>query len=169
VSPHHSATFQEAAALGERARQPRWTRIRDGVRLGGSTDWHFLRHHCLLVDIMHVRQVAAEGCGLHHLPTLETLDIPGVPLSRSDTATLQTPVRISRELGPDPTRGADHRLRLGHVCLKPHCKKTHEKIQRRLQRRRLQKRLTSARPTPIPRSLLLSAAPGTTRVQQHGP
>ena len=84
---------------------------------------------------MHVRQVAAEGCGLHHLPTLETLDIPGVPLSRSDTATPQSPVQISRELGPNPTRGADHRLRLGHVCLKPHPRKgkeTYEKVQRAL-------------------------------------
>ncbi len=72
---------------------------------------------------MDVCQVAAEGCCLHHLPTLKTLDIPGVPLSRSDTAMLQTPVRISQELGPDPTRGADHRLRLGHVRLKPHPRK----------------------------------------------
>jgi len=31
---------------------------------------------------MHVRQVAAEGRGLYHLPTLEALVIPGVPLSR---------------------------------------------------------------------------------------
>jgi hypothetical protein len=83
---------------------------------------------------MHVRQVVAEGCGLHHLSTLETLDIPGVPLGRSDTATSQTPVQISRELGPYPTRGADHRLRLGHIRLKPHpFKKTHKKIQRALQ------------------------------------
>ena len=75
---------------------------------------------------MHVCQVAVEGCSLHHLPTLETLNIPGVPLSRSDTATSQTPVRISRELGTDPTRGTDHRLCLGHVRLKPHPrKKTH--------------------------------------------
>ncbi len=50
MSPHHPAAFQEAAALGEWARQPSWTQIRDGVCLGGSTDQHFLRHHCLLVD-----------------------------------------------------------------------------------------------------------------------
>ena len=130
---------------------------------------------------MHVHQVASEGCGLHHLSTLDTLDIPGVPLSRSDMATSQTPVQISRELGPYPTRGADHRLHLGRICLKPKPsrKDSQEDPVRsagvprplmqgtRCRHRRLQKRLTSIRPILIPRSLLLPAAPGTTRVQQY--
>ncbi len=52
---------------------------------------------------MHVRQVAAEGCGLHHLPTLETLDIPGVPLSRGDTG-----FRVDKRLKLDKPTGHNY-------------------------------------------------------------
>jgi hypothetical protein len=119
VSPHHPAAFQEAAALRERARQPRWTRLRDNVCLGGSTDQHLLCHHCLLVDIMHVRHVAAEGCGLHHLPTLETLNIPGVPLSRSDPAVIFSVPETSKSSKRGKTGRAFSMMYSTTVCPSP--------------------------------------------------
>ena len=45
----------------------------------------FLRHHCLLVYIIHIRQVVVEGTGIQHLTALETLDIPCIPLGGGDT------------------------------------------------------------------------------------
>ena len=82
---------------------------------------------------MHVRQVAAEGAGLHRFPTPRALDVPRVLLSACDTATLNSLVRVSWKLGPIPTQGTDHRLHLGRVCLKPHpLEQAHEKVQRAL-------------------------------------
>ncbi len=56
------------------------------MRLGGVALQHFLGYHRLLVYIMHIRQMAAEGAGLQCLPALDTLDIPCIPLGGGDTA-----------------------------------------------------------------------------------
>ncbi len=68
---------------------------------------------------MHIRQMAAERTGLHHFPIPGALNVPRIPIGSGDTYSLQSPVRFSRELDSNPTRGADHRLHLGRVRLTP--------------------------------------------------
>ena len=75
--------------------------------------------------------MAATGTGLQRFSALGALDVPCIPFGSSDTTPLKLPVQFGWELSPDPTRGADHCLHLGRVCLKPHpLKQAYQQVQR---------------------------------------
>ena len=86
VLPHHPAATQDAATPREWVCQSRRTPLSDVMHLGGTTLQHLLGHHYLLVDAMHVPQMAAEGTGLHSFPALGALEVPCIPLG-SDVMT----------------------------------------------------------------------------------
>ncbi len=134
VAPHHPATTQNAITSGKGACQSCRTPVGDLVRHGGAELQKFLGHHHLLVDIVCICQVPAEGTGLQRLPTLVAFDVPCIPLGGSYVSLLQPAVGFDRELSPNLTWGADYPLHLGCVCLKPHpLKQAHKNIQCALQ------------------------------------
>ncbi len=75
-------------------------------------------HHCLLVDVMDICQVAAERAYLQFLPALSALHVAGVPFASCDPSLLHPPIRLRRKLRPNPPWCAEHGLGLRRVCLK---------------------------------------------------
>ena len=120
VVPHHPTAAQNAITPQIGSCQSCRTPVSKIVRQGGVELQKFLGHHDLLVDIMDVPQVTAEGTGLQRFPALVAFDVPCIPFGGGDTTPLQPVVGFSRELCLNPTGDADHCLHLGHVSLKPH-------------------------------------------------
>ena len=119
---HRERTYQFACLL-----------MPDGVGCRGSMFQKLLGHHLQLVDVMDICKVAAKGTSQHSLPTLATLHWAGIPFGCRNLPLMHPTVQFDRELGPYPTRGADHCLRLCSICLKPHpCKKQDINVQRTL-------------------------------------
>ena len=56
----------------------------DRVCHGGPEFQQLLSDHCLLVDVMDICQVAAEGACFHLLPTRVTFDVARIPFARCD-------------------------------------------------------------------------------------
>ena len=92
----------------------------DSVGRQGSILQQLLGYHLRLVDVVDICKVTAKRAGQHDLPALTTFHWAGIPFGGCDPAALHPAVGFERELGPYMARGADHRLRLLCVPLKPH-------------------------------------------------
>ena len=104
--------------------------MRDGLVCQGSLFQQLLGHHLQLVDVMDICKGAAKGTSQHSLPALGTLHWAGIPFGDHNLPALHLAVRFDQELGPYPTWGADHCMRLRSICLKPHpCKKPENNVQ----------------------------------------
>ena len=93
--------------------QPSADRIGDQ----GAEFQQLLGNHCLLVDVMDICQVAAEGDCLHLLPARVARNVRRVPFTCCDPPYDHLAVGLRRQLSPDPVGGADHDLHLGCVAL----------------------------------------------------
>jgi hypothetical protein len=56
----------------------------DHIEDRGTEFQQLLGNHCLLLDVVDICQVAAEGACLHLVPTLVTLNVVRVPFTRCD-------------------------------------------------------------------------------------
>ena len=89
----------------------------DRVCDGGSDFQQFLGNHCLLVDVVDICQVAAEGACLHFLPTRVTHHVARVPFACCDLPRHHPAVGLRWQLSPNPAGGADHGLSFCRVGL----------------------------------------------------
>jgi hypothetical protein len=87
---------------------------------------------------MDICKMTAKGAGQHNLPTLAALHRTGIPLRGCNPTALHPSIGVERELGPYPTRGANHCLHLLRIRLKPHpLKQPNEDIQHALKEFRI--------------------------------
>jgi hypothetical protein len=56
----------------------------DCIEDRGALFQQLLGNHCVLVDVVDICQVAAEGACLHHVPALVALNVAGVPFAHCD-------------------------------------------------------------------------------------
>jgi hypothetical protein len=88
VLSHRPSVAQNVVTPRERACKSCRPPVGDAICLGGARLHPLLSHYPLLVDIIDVHQMMAEGAGLLQYPALWAFNAPCIPLDGSDLSPL---------------------------------------------------------------------------------